>query len=171
MLGGGVSRRRWALTALLAVALVAVAIPALRSAPGRVLRRAPALPSKALSGRAASLASLRGKPVYVNFWASWCTPCNREARALERFARLAPQHAVVVGVDLNDTLGAARTFVRRYGLTYPILRAGGDAISSAFGLETLPTTFVIDRRGRIAETLNGPQTVATLTGALAAAAS
>jgi peroxiredoxin len=168
---GGVSRRRWALTALLAVALVAVAIPALSSAPGRVLRRAPALPSDALSGRAVSLASLRGKPVYVNFWASWCNPCNREARALERFARLAPQHAVVVGIDLNDTLGSARTFVRRYGLTYSILRAGGDAISSAFGLETLPTTFVIDRRGRIAETLNGPQTVATLTGALAAAAS
>ena len=78
---------------------------------------------------------------------------------------------MVVGIDLNDTLGSARTFVRRYGLTYSILRAGGDAISSAFGLETLPTTFVIDRRGRIAATLNGPQTVATLTGALAAAAS
>jgi cytochrome c biogenesis protein CcmG/thiol:disulfide interchange protein DsbE len=168
---GGVSRRRWALTALLAAALVAVAIPALRSAPGRVLRRAPALPGEVLSGRAVSLASLRGKPVFINFWASWCNPCNREARALERFARLAPQHAVVVGIDLNDTLAGARTFVRRYGLTYSILRAGGDAISSAFGLETLPTTFVIDRRGQIAATLNGPQTVATLTGALAAAAS
>jgi cytochrome c biogenesis protein CcmG/thiol:disulfide interchange protein DsbE len=167
---GGVSRRRWALTVLLAVALVAVAIPALRSAPGRVLRPAPALPGEALSGRAVSLASLRGRPVFVNFWASWCNPCNREARALESFARLGRQHAVVVGVDLNDTLSGARVFVHRYGLTYPILRAGGEAVSSAFGLETLPTTFVIDRRGRIAATLNGPQTVATLTAALAAAA-
>ena len=167
---GGVSRRRWALTAVLAVALVAVAVPALRSAPGRLLRPAPALPTATLSGRAVSLAALRGRPVYVNFWASWCNPCNREARALERFARLAPQHVVVVGVDLNDTLAGGRIFVRRYGLTYPIMRAGGAAISSAFGLQTLPTTFVIDRRGRIAATLDGPQTVATLTGALAAAA-
>jgi peroxiredoxin len=166
----GVSRRRWALAALLAVAVVAVAIPALRPAPGRLLRPVPALPGKALSGRAVSLASLRGRPVFVSFWASWCNPCNREARALESFARLGRQHAVVVGIDLNDTLSGARVFVHRYGLTYPILRAGGDGVSSAFGLETLPTTFVIDRHGRIAATLNGPQTVATLTAALAAVA-
>jgi cytochrome c biogenesis protein CcmG/thiol:disulfide interchange protein DsbE len=167
---GGVSRRRWALTAVLAVALVAVAIPALRPAPGRALRAAPPLPKAVLSGASVSLRSLRGRPVFVNFWASWCNPCNREARALERFARLAPRHAVVVGIDLNDTLSGARAFVRRFGLTYPVLRAASDAVSASFGLNTLPTTYVIDPRGRIAATLSGPQTVATLTAALAAAA-
>ena len=60
-------------------------------------------------------------------------------------------------------------FVRRFGLTYSIVRASDDGISASFRLAFLPTTYVIDRRGRIAATLRGPQTVATLTDALAAA--
>src|ERR1019366_3557494 len=86
---GRVSWRRWALTALLAAALVAVAIPALRPAAGRALRPAPALPRALLSGPRVSLASLRGRPVVVNFWASWCDGCTREALQLERFSQLA----------------------------------------------------------------------------------
>ena len=166
---GRVSWRRWALTALLAAALVAVAIPALRPAAGRALRPAPALPRALLSGPRVSLASLRGRPVVVNFWASWCDGCTREALQLERFSQLAPEHAVVVGVDLDDTPGGAMAFVRRFGLTYSIVRASDDGISASFGLAFLPTTYVSNRRGRIAATLRGPQTVATLTDALAAA--
>ena len=131
---------------------------------------APPLPRDLLSGRAVTLASLRGRPVFVNFWASWCDPCNREAPALERFASLATERYAVVGIDLNDTPGSARRFIRRFGLTYPILRADGPRISSSFRFATLPTTYVIDGRGRIAATLEGPQTVASLRAALAAAA-
>src|ERR1035441_7706640 len=127
---GRVSWRRWALTALLAAALVAVAIPALRPAAGRALRPAPALPRALLSGPRVSLTSLRGRPVVVNFWARWCDGCTREALQLERFSQLAPEHAVVVGVDLDDTPGAAMAFVRRFGLTYSIVRASDDGISA-----------------------------------------
>ncbi len=168
---GQPSWRRWALTALLAVALVAAAIPALRSSAGRAPRPAPPLPTEVLRGPRVSLASLRGRPVVVNFWASWCGACTREAPALERLSRLAPEHAAVVGVDLNDTHAGAMRFLRRFEQTYPILVANGGLVSSGYGLVGLPTSYVIDGRGRIVATLRGAQTVASLMRALRGVAS
>lgn len=166
----GPTKRRWALAALLGVAVVLAAIPALRSAGSRTLAAAPALPRTRLSGPRVSLASLRGRPVVVNFWASWCGPCAREARQLERFARLAPEHAALVGVDLNDSRAGGEAFVRRFSLSYPILRYRGNALSARYHLVGLPTSIVIDPQGRIVATLSGPQTVASLRAALGTAA-
>src|SRR4029077_1701474 len=109
----------------------------------RVRRRPPALPRALLSGRPVTLASLRGRPAIVNFWASWCDPCNREAPALERVARMAPDGAAVVGVDVNDLRTSAKRFVRRFAITYPNLSASGET-SSSYALIGLPTTVVLD---------------------------
>jgi thiol-disulfide isomerase/thioredoxin len=129
-------------------------------------RTAPALPSEVLHGRPVSVSSLHGKPAVINFWASWCTPCRQEAPELERFARSHPGVAVV-GVDWNDAAGSARAFIRRFGLTYRVLRDDSGSAGTAYGLSGLPTTFVLGPDGRIAATLRGPQTAADLRRALA----
>jgi cytochrome c biogenesis protein CcmG, thiol:disulfide interchange protein DsbE len=108
-------------------------------------------------GGQTSLASLRGKVVVVNFWASWCDPCREESPLLERWhRRLARRGGTVLGVDVNDVTSKARAFVREYRLSYPILKdRDGDSIQK-FGVVAYPETFVIDKRGRIAANRRGP---------------
>src|SRR6478752_9065463 len=105
------------LAALLGVVAFAVFGLAGKSTPaGRV---APALPREHLSGADVRLASLRGRPAVVTFWASWCEPCVQEAPALERFSRGLHGRGTLVGVNWGDTSkSAARAFIRRYGWSF-----------------------------------------------------
>jgi len=132
-------------------------------------RRAPALPAEVLTPPRASLASLRGKPALVNFWASWCGPCDREAPELRRFSRDLRGRAALVGVDWNDALAGARKFIRKNRWTFPNLRDGDGVVGNRWGLSGLPNTFVLDADGRIVSVLRGPQSVADLERALRSA--
>jgi cytochrome c biogenesis protein CcmG/thiol:disulfide interchange protein DsbE len=155
--------------AVVAVALVLAAVVALRPAhDAAAVRPAPALPRQVLRAPATTLATLRGHAVLVNFWASWCHPCQKEAPALTAFARQAPG-VRIVGVDTGDNAGDARRFVASHHWTFPVLRDGDDSVGDDYGIHGLPTTFAVDARGRIVRTLVGPQTVKTLDAALAAA--
>jgi cytochrome c biogenesis protein CcmG, thiol:disulfide interchange protein DsbE len=136
------------------------------AAPGRP---APQLPSEVLVPPRVTIASLRGRPAAINFWASWCEPCRQEAPAFERLARRLRGRASLVGVDWEDDRDAALAFVHRYGWTFPSLRASGGGTGERYGIAGLPTTLVLDRDGRIAEVLRGPQTAAELARALARA--
>jgi cytochrome c biogenesis protein CcmG/thiol:disulfide interchange protein DsbE len=110
-----------------------------------------------------SLASMRGKVVVLNFWASWCSPCKDEAPALEQaWQRWREQDVVVVGVDLQDLDGDARRFVGRYGLTYPILRDRKNWTWGHYGVTGLPETWFVDREGRLAKRIKGPVTAEAL---------
>ena len=129
-------------------------------------RSAPPLPSQVLVPPKVTLASLRGKPAAINFWASWCTPCHKEAPELERVARGLHGRARLVGVDWTDGTGAARSFVKQYKLTYPNLSDPDGATGSKYGLKGLPMTFILDPQGRITDVLRGPQTAADLLRAL-----
>jgi cytochrome c biogenesis protein CcmG/thiol:disulfide interchange protein DsbE len=156
---------RLALTGLAVAAAIAVA--ELASGGGKsVGRPAPALPRPVLLPPRATLASLRGKPAVVNFWASWCGPCRHEAPQLERFAHSLHGQARLVGVDWSDGLPEARAFVRRFGWSFPVLRDPTGIVGDRYGLSGLPTTFVLDGAGRIVERLPGPQTEASLRAAL-----
>jgi cytochrome c biogenesis protein CcmG/thiol:disulfide interchange protein DsbE len=97
------------------------------------------------------LSSLRGKVVVVNFWASWCHPCREEAPALEAASKRFGDKAVVVGVDVRDASGAARSFLRKYELTYPAVHDNRDLTWPKYGLTGLPETFFLDRRGRVVQ--------------------
>ena len=118
---------------------------------------APDLTLPRLSGTGSvSLTAWRGKVVVLNYWASWCPPCRNESPLLERWQRrIAPRAGTVVGVDALDVTSDARAFIRRYGLSYPMLRDGDGHSQQRFGITGYPETFVIDRRGRIAALRRG----------------
>jgi cytochrome c biogenesis protein CcmG/thiol:disulfide interchange protein DsbE len=107
------------------------------------------LPRLGVAGES-SLAALRGKVVILNFWASWCPPCQFEAPLLQRAqSRLDRHGATVLGVTYEDASPDSQSFVRRYHLTYPNLRDNTGAFAHSYGTDQLPETFLIDRRGDV----------------------
>ena len=96
-----------------------------------------------------SLASLRGKVVVLNFWQSYCAPCTAEAPTLAAGAKhWAGKGVVFVGVDEQDLHAPALKFLRRFGITYPIV-ADNLSLTGHYGVTGYPETFFIDRRGRV----------------------
>ena len=119
-----------------------------------------------------SLAAYRGKVVILNFWASWCVPCQTEAPMLERTQRaLQAADGTVLGVTYDDATPDSESFVHQYDLTYPQLRDVGGNFAHAYGTDQLPESFVIDRQGRVAAISRGEVTQQFLTRALTLAQS
>lgn len=129
-------------------------------------RPAPQLPTEVLVPPRQTLATLRGKPAAINFWASWCGPCRKESPQLQRLSRTLDGHAALVGIDYSDDLGSARSFIGEFHLTYPMLRDPDGRVGDRYGLRGLPTTAILDPRGRIVELLSGPQTADSVSQAL-----
>lgn len=120
--------------------------------PPKVGGRAPAFSLPRLTGDGdVSLASLRGKTVILNFFASWCGPCKQEAPDLESFwRRYRSEGVLVLGVDSGDTRGSARRFLSAHGVTYPIVFDPGETLAyGPYALPGLPVTYVLNRHGRI----------------------
>lgn len=102
------------------------------------------------------LESLRGRTVVLNFWASWCLPCKREAPLLERaWQRWRSRGVTVVGIDANDLRSDARRFMRRYGITYPVVYDGPGEWLDDYGLTGFPETFFVRPDGTIASWTQG----------------
>ena len=118
---------------------------------------APALELETLDGAPVSLQDLRGKVVVVNFWATWCPPCRVEMPGFQRvYADKRDDGLVIVGVSLDrGGEGAVRQFVEERGITFPIAMADGDVAQAFGGVRTLPTSFLIDREGRVRQEVTG----------------
>jgi cytochrome c biogenesis protein CcmG/thiol:disulfide interchange protein DsbE len=95
-----------------------------------------------------ALRELRGYPVVLNFWASWCVPCKEEAPGFHAVAQRYAGRVVFVGMDTQDFERAARRFLRRYRVNYVSVRDGTDRTYTAYGLTGVPETYFLDRRGR-----------------------
>ena len=109
------------------------------------------LPDLTYPTRTLSLSQFRGRPVLVNFWASWCIPCRKEMPLLEATYRRVRGRVVFLGVDTNDTSGAALSFLRQTGVTYPSAYDPHGTTATAYGLFGLPTTVFVAPDGKILE--------------------
>jgi cytochrome c biogenesis protein CcmG/thiol:disulfide interchange protein DsbE len=122
-------------------------------------------------GRVA-LSELRGTPVVLNFWASWCEPCRVEAPILERGWREWGRKGVLfLGLDMQDTREDARDFLRTFSITYPNIREAGREIARDYGATGLPETFFISPRGHVVAHVIGALTPAQLRDGVSAARS
>ncbi len=120
--------------------------------PPKAGSRAPAFSLPRLQGSGdISLASFRGKTVVLNFFASWCAPCKKEAPALESlWRRNRSENVVVLGIDSGDTRGSARRFLGAHGVTYPIAFDPDEKLAQGpYSLPGLPVTYVINPAGRV----------------------
>jgi cytochrome c biogenesis protein CcmG/thiol:disulfide interchange protein DsbE len=97
-----------------------------------------------------SLADLRGKAVFLNFWASWCPPCRAEARDLEAaWQKVKDKNLVFLGIALQDTEKDSRAFLEEFNITYPNGRDESGKIAVDYGTWGIPESFFIDAQGRI----------------------
>ena len=110
---------------------------------------APAFTLQTLNGGTLSLASLKGRPVVLNFWASWCVPCREEAPVLRDLSEKQTANGLaVVGVVFSDkNIKAVNSFVQEYALAYPSLLDPKLNTSIAYGVSGVPETFFIDKQG------------------------
>jgi cytochrome c biogenesis protein CcmG/thiol:disulfide interchange protein DsbE len=140
-------------------ALATAATPA--PGPG-VDRVAPEIVLPTLDGGKFVLSEQRGKPVVLNFWATWCQPCQRELPALQQAAEHYGDHVVFVGVDQGETADAVQTYVNKLGLTFTIpMDAKGD-VGYQYNVKGLPTTYFIDAAGVIRSFWMGEMNSVTL---------
>lgn len=166
--------RRWVLPAVGVVAALLIGVAALReptppdfqaSGQPRPLPAEGSMPAVDEAAFEGILVGLRGTPVVVNVWASWCAPCRTEMPLLQRAAENYRGEAVVLGVASKDDPGAARRFLDEFELTYPNVFDETGRIRVALGLTAYPTTYVFDRDGELISTVRGgisEQRLATL---------
>jgi cytochrome c biogenesis protein CcmG/thiol:disulfide interchange protein DsbE len=116
------------------------------------------------------LEELRGTPVVLNFWASWCIPCREEAPLLERRWREAGRQGVLfVGLNMQDVGGDALGFLRQFGQTFPTVRDPSNATARRWGVTGIPETFFISARGQVVGHVIGLVSAAQLDEGIAAA--
>jgi cytochrome c biogenesis protein CcmG/thiol:disulfide interchange protein DsbE len=105
--------------------------------------------TRGLATSKVELRSLRGRPVVLNFWASWCIPCAHEAPRLVSAAKTHEGRVLFLGVDVKDFSSDARRFLRRFHVNYVSVRDGGSDTYDAYGLTGLPESYFLDASGRI----------------------
>ena len=165
---------RWPRPAVTAVAAVcAVAIAAVITIDTTSHRNTPVtepaapaftLPSLRDPAQMVSLSAYRGHPVIVNFFASWCGPCERETPILASFYRASAGRAVIIGVDADDNATAARHFIARDRVAYPVGIETTPAVTNAYGVSAIgiPETFFLNWRHRIVKRILGDVTMREL---------
>jgi thiol-disulfide isomerase/thioredoxin len=151
---------------LAAIAWAATSTPAQAGDPAASAFNLPVLGQP---GEHVSLADYAGKPLIVNFFASWCTPCQQETPLLARFYRAEHGGVALVGLDENDAAGSALSFARAHGVSYPVGFDPQTIAAYAYGVDALPQTFFLNASHHIVDRVFGAVTLAELSKGIALA--
>lgn len=140
-----------AIVAILLVLLGVLAIAVRQRGAGPLASgSAPDFTLTTFDGETYTLSELRGKPVIVNFWASWCIPCRDEAPALQRaWEKYKDRDVIILGVDYVDTDADAKKFIAEFQQTYPNGPDLGTKISQSYKISGVPETYFIDKAGKL----------------------
>lgn len=129
-----------------------------RDPPNALLGKvAPTFALSDTGGRVHDLTALKGKPLVVNFWASWCVPCRQESPLFAKVSNT-PSNVQFLGILYNDQPSEAEKFSREYGLTYPTLLDPGSKTAILYGIGQVPVTYIIDPQGNVVYHKLGPVT-------------
>lgn len=124
--------------------------------------KVPDFSAELMDGGQLGLDDLAGKPAVINFWASWCGPCEEEAPLLQQAHEEYGDEIMFLGIDIRDARSDAEEFIARHGLTYPSVRDETMEIYADFGLTGQPETFFIDSEGVLVRHVPGPVTEESL---------
>ncbi|ANB57917.1 thioredoxin family protein [Anoxybacillus sp. B7M1] len=115
---------------------------------------------KTPEGQQIRLSDLRGKPVIINFWATWCPPCQKEMPDIEKFYKQYKDDVELLSVHLTsqDRRENLSPFMKKYGLTFPIVMDEKGEVLKLYNIQTIPTTYIIDGQGVIRKKVIGPMT-------------
>ncbi|MBB5323474.1 peroxiredoxin [Anoxybacillus tepidamans] len=112
-----------------------------------------------LNGKTHRLSDYRGKGVFLNFWGTWCKPCEKEMPYINRqYAVYKKQGVEVLAVNVGEPKLSVQKFVDRFGLTFPVVIDREDQVMNAYEINPLPTTFLIDKDGKIKQIITGTMT-------------
>ena len=118
---------------------------------------APAFDTLDLQGNVQSLSDLRGKVVFVNFWATWCSPCREEMPSMQRLYKKMPKDKFeMIALFNRDNPEVVKNFISQLGLTFPIWSDESNILGARYGITGLPETFIVDKNGIIREKFIGP---------------
>ena len=172
---GRSARRHKVLSLLIAVCVAGslTAIGLIGSGSGQKARPVAAaafsLPALGQAGQQVALSGYRGQPLIVNFFASWCEPCQRETPLLAAFYRTEKGKVALVGLDENDVVGNATRFTGKESVSYPVGWDPGGAAATSYGVNALPQTFFLNARHQVVDRVFGAVTLADLRRGIALA--
>lgn len=148
----------WGGLAVAGGVLLVFALPSYRQGEASMAGKSAPDFALTLNGRPGRLSDLRGKVVVINFWATWCPPCVEETPALNRLQqRIASRGGMVLGVSVDDDAAAYEKFLRDQQVAFPTYRDPSKKIALDYGSSMYPETYIVDRKGRIARKVVGPQ--------------
>ena len=111
-----------------------------------------------LNGNKIVLSGLKGKIVFLNFWATWCPPCREEMPSMQKlYTRFKDKDFAMLAVSLNEPASAVKKFFQDYNLTFTALLDSGGELMSPYGIRAIPATYIIDRDGTIIGKAFGPR--------------
>ena len=140
--------------------LLGLGLRRVQSGPIRIGQNVPAFMLTTFDGKTINSADLGGKVIVLNFWASWCKPCEQEAAELEQAWQMYKPGSKVVflGADYVDTEPEARAYLKKFNITYPNAPDLGTKVSQMFRIQGVPETYFINTKGELAYVKIGPFT-------------